>query len=324
MTERAAPGAQGSTVRNIEHGEMANVLTGGFIVPADEPTFSAQRWDALDETAFQEFDADYSSSSLDVTIQPGEAFVKGWLATDETYDIELDSFEDGQTVILAWDADAVYSDEIHESRNEADNVIVTLEQDLTVNVPYIPIWEFDTDGDGVTSAINRRVIVGTGGPGELGSQEHPLKSVYTDDLKSDDHTVSQSVLWDNLKMGDGFKYAEFGNDDFDGNIGGIIYNIDFVDIPENEPVVIIPKNEREVQSEFDRSPLTIEATVHGRAGTDTFVDRVFWAFADTIEIRSTGDGAVDRTYSLDADNNIQLEMSDSQRVLVDWKGVRVN
>jgi len=157
MTDRAAPGAQGSTVRNLEHGEAMMSTMGGFIVPADEPTYSAQRWDGLNEGNFAAFDASYSSGSLTVTIQPGEAFIKGWLARDTSTDVELDSFEDGQTVILAWDADAVYSDEIHDSREEADSVIITLEDDLTVNIPYIPLWEFGTDGDGVTSSIDRRV-----------------------------------------------------------------------------------------------------------------------------------------------------------------------
>ena len=156
MTERAQPGAQGSTMRNIEIGEATGSITDGFIVPSSDPTFSAQRWDNLNEGQFDEFDASYSSSSLTVTIQPGEAFVKGWLATDESHDVALESFEDGQEIRLGWDADSVYSDDIHTTREEADRVLIRHEQNWPDNMPYIPIWEFDTDGDGVTGAIDRR------------------------------------------------------------------------------------------------------------------------------------------------------------------------
>lgn len=156
MTERAQPGAQGSTMRNIEIGEAAGSLTDGFIVPSSEPTFSAQRWNNLDEGQFDEFDASYSGSSLTVTIQPGEAFVKGWLATDETHDVALESSEDEQEIRLGWDADSVYSDDIHDSREEADSVLIRHEQNWPDNIPYLPIWEFETDGNGVVDSTDKR------------------------------------------------------------------------------------------------------------------------------------------------------------------------
>jgi len=159
MTDRAQPGAQGSTLRNVEAGESAGSLSDGFIVPSSDPTLSAQRYNDLDENQFNEFNASWSSGSLDVTIDAGEAFVKGWLARDTQTTVTLDSFTNGQTVVVAWDADAVYvyDDSIHSNREDADRVIVTREADLpTLEVPYIPIWRFDTDGDGVTDAYDIR------------------------------------------------------------------------------------------------------------------------------------------------------------------------
>lgn len=172
MTDRGQPGAQGSTLRNVEAGESSQTLSDGFIVPSNEPTLSSQRYADLDESQYAEFNASYSSTSLDVTIEAGEAFIKGWLARDTQTTITLDDFTDGQTVVLAWDADAVYDDSIHADREEADRVIITREADLpTTPVPYIPIWEFDTDGDGVIDAVDRRDVGSTADPRYLNTQD---------------------------------------------------------------------------------------------------------------------------------------------------------
>jgi hypothetical protein len=182
MTDRAQPGAQGSTLRNIEAGESSQTLSDGFIVPANEPTLSSQRYADLDESQYEEFDASYSDSSLDVTIKAGEAFIKGWLARDTQTTVTLTDFTDNQTVVLAWDADSVYDDSIHNSREDADSVIITLESDLpTLEVPYIPIWEFDTDGDGVTDAIDERPIAES----RMGAHHVPPSFPTLDDFESD-------------------------------------------------------------------------------------------------------------------------------------------
>jgi len=180
MTDRAQPGAQGSTLRNVEAGETANSLHDGFIVPSSDPTLSAQRFNDINEGSFAEFDASWSSSSLDVTINAGEAFIKGWLARDIQTTVTLDSFTNGQTVVLAWDADAVYDDSIHSNREDADRVIVTREADLpTLEVPYLPLYDFDTDGNGVTSATDRRVI----GANTFGERRVPASFPTIDDFE---------------------------------------------------------------------------------------------------------------------------------------------
>lgn len=156
--DRAQPGARGSTNRNIEFGETTGQYTDGWIVPADEPTLSAQRYTSLDEIAFNEFDASYSDNSLTVTISPGEAFVDGWLARDVTTDISLDPDTNGQTVVVGWDPDTIYDEQQHDVRDEADRVILALENSVGLTNPVVEIWTFDTDTNGVVNATDHRDI----------------------------------------------------------------------------------------------------------------------------------------------------------------------
>jgi hypothetical protein len=156
--DRAQPGARGSTNRNIEFGETTGQYTDGWIVPADEPTLSAQRYTSFDETVFSEFDADYSSESLTVTIAPGEGFVDGWVARDSETSIELESDMKDQFIVLGWDPDAVYDDHEHSARDEADRVIVAHNRDVDSKHPTVAIWMFDTSASGVATAIDLRNI----------------------------------------------------------------------------------------------------------------------------------------------------------------------
>ena len=156
--DRAQPGARGSTNRNIEFGETTGQYTDGWIVPADDPTLSAQRYTSLDETAFSEFAASYAADSLTVTIDPGEAFVDGWLARDVSTDIDLAADTAGQTVVLGWDPDAIYDDQQHDVRDEADKVILALDDDVDPTHPTVEIWTFDTDAHGVTNVEDHRDI----------------------------------------------------------------------------------------------------------------------------------------------------------------------
>jgi hypothetical protein len=156
--DRAQPGARGSTNRNIEFGETTGQYTDGWIVPADDPTLSAQRYTSLDETAFNEFAASHTASSLTVTIDPGEAFVDGWLARDVATDIDLAADTIEQTIMIGWDPDAIYDDQQHDTRDEADRVIVDLKSNVDSTYPVVAIWEFDTDETGVVSARDVRTI----------------------------------------------------------------------------------------------------------------------------------------------------------------------
>ena len=143
--DRAQPGARGSTNRNIEFGETTGQYTDGWIVPADDSTLSAQRYTSIDETAFNEFAASYAADTYDVTIDAGEAFVDGWLARDEETTITLNADTTGQSIVLGWDPDAIYDSEQHDVRDEADQVIIDLENNVDATHPTVAIWTFDTD-----------------------------------------------------------------------------------------------------------------------------------------------------------------------------------
>jgi hypothetical protein len=156
--DRAQPGARGSTNRNIEFGETTGQYTDGWIVPANEPTLSAQRYTSLDETAFNEFDAAHTADSLTVTIGPGEAFVNGWIARDVSTDIKLEADTLEQTVVIGWDPDAIYDDQQHATRDEADTIIVENKNNADLMHPTVEIWTFDTDTNGVTNSTDHRDI----------------------------------------------------------------------------------------------------------------------------------------------------------------------
>jgi hypothetical protein len=156
--DRAQPGARGSTNRNIEFGETTSQYSDGWIVPSDDPTLSAQRYTSLDETAFNEFDAAYTTDSLTVTIDPGEAFVDGWIARDTATDLTLAPATAKQVVVLGWNPDAVYDEAQHSTRDAADEVVVSWESDVPEDTPYFLIWSFDTDDSGVVSATDHRPI----------------------------------------------------------------------------------------------------------------------------------------------------------------------
>jgi len=158
MTDRAQPGARGSSVRNIELGEGIGQASPGWIVPASTPTLSSQRYTSLDTSQYAEFDATFGAGSLDVTIAAGEAFVDGWIARDTDTTITLDASTAGQQIWLGWDASALYDSGTHATRDDADQVICRLEQNFPANEPYVPIWEFDTDGSGVTNDTDLRYV----------------------------------------------------------------------------------------------------------------------------------------------------------------------
>lgn len=158
MTDRAQPGAQRSTARNIEYGEITGQHSDGWVVPSDTPTKSSQRYAHLDETQYDEFDAVSSPSSLEVTINPGEAFVDGWLATDGESTVTLSPNTQGQKVAIGWDPDAIFDEEFHDTRDEADSVIVDLDGNVSDVTPHFVAWEFDTDANGVTGVVDHRSI----------------------------------------------------------------------------------------------------------------------------------------------------------------------
>lgn len=158
MTERVLPGASGSNLYGIEMAEAWGQYSDGWIVPATDPTKSAQRYEDIDETVFTAFEVTYSSESLTVEIGPGEAFVDGLVMLDETREVTLEANTQEQEVAIGWDPDAVYHSDEHDTRDEADRVLVELASAIDADDPSVVIWSFDTDGSGVVEARNERYI----------------------------------------------------------------------------------------------------------------------------------------------------------------------
>jgi len=187
MTDRAQIGARGSPIHTVEYGEGFGQFSDGWVVPADESTRSAQASSKIDETVLNAFDASWSSGSLTVTIDPGEAFVDGWLARDTSTDVDLAASTNGQTVFAGWDVSAVYSENEHANRDAADTVIVGLEAAFQDLDPKVPLWTFDTDGAGVTSVVDERDLGSTATPEQLRAQDVLRVPVYasTADIPAD-------------------------------------------------------------------------------------------------------------------------------------------
>ena len=110
----------------------------GFIIPnEDSPTIMAED-EGLDEAGLNEFEEDSSTDSLDVTIDGGESIVFGaYAARDVETTVTLKQGVFDQIVYLGWDS------------NDADEVIIGLEEAFDGTDPKIELYSYDTDSDGV-------------------------------------------------------------------------------------------------------------------------------------------------------------------------------
>ena len=124
----------------------------GYVVDSNATTQIAIQDNEINDNVLNEFDESHESDSLDVTIDPGEAFVFGsWVCIDTETTVTLEPDTTGQTVFVGWEV------------NEADEVIVGLGEDFTFVQGGatadlgIPLWEFDTDANGVVDVRDVRV-----------------------------------------------------------------------------------------------------------------------------------------------------------------------
>jgi len=150
MTEKANP----SINRPAEAFKTAGAIAyggsdEGFISPANQPTEISVQDGGIDESQLNAFDETSSASSLDVTIDGGEAFVFGsWLAIDTQTIVTIAASTSGQTVSVGW------------NKNGADDVIVGLDASFSSASgdadQKIPLFSFDTDGSGVTNVVDER------------------------------------------------------------------------------------------------------------------------------------------------------------------------
>ena len=155
--DRAQPGAIDSIVRNDELAQALGQFSDGWIVPGDDPTPAAQRREDVDDEALDGFDLSHSPTSLEVTVEPGEAFVDGWLLRDEPTEILLDA-DSTTDIVVGWNPDAIFNDEVDANRDEADETIVTTADAVDELHPTSVIWTVETDGDGVVAASDERDI----------------------------------------------------------------------------------------------------------------------------------------------------------------------
>jgi len=151
MTDRAQPGAIDSVVRNDELAQIFGQANGAWIVPGTEPTPAAQRRADIDETALDAFALSTSSSSLTVTVAPGEAFVSGWCARDVPTDITLPP-ETTTDIVVGWDPDAVFDPATDADRDAADRTIVATAASADELSPTAVAWRVETSASGVVSA----------------------------------------------------------------------------------------------------------------------------------------------------------------------------
>jgi len=99
------------------------------------------------------FSESHSGTSYDVTIDTGEAVVRGsYLARDVQTTLTLPASTAGITIQLGW------------RDGSADTILLGTDDGTGVGDafdpedPRIPIWTFDTDGSGVTGATDERIL----------------------------------------------------------------------------------------------------------------------------------------------------------------------
>jgi len=153
MTQRANP----SVNRPVEAFKSAGAIalaggtTDGWISPSDETSDISIQDPAINDEELNAFTENSLVDSTTVTIDPGEGFVFGsWVVKDTETEIDLAPSTSDQTVFLGW------------NNNEANDVIIGLVDDFN-NGPNdvdqrIPLYDFDTDGSGVTDVIDRRYL----------------------------------------------------------------------------------------------------------------------------------------------------------------------
>jgi hypothetical protein len=121
----------------------------GFVVDGTNPTDISVQDGGITEADLNSFAETSGGASLDVTIDGGEAFVFGsWIAIDTDTTVTLASSTTGQTVYVGW------------NKNGSDDVIVGLDGAFSSasgdRDERIPLFDFDTDGSGVTNVVDRR------------------------------------------------------------------------------------------------------------------------------------------------------------------------
>ena len=157
MTDRVQPGALGSIGYSFEMAAALGQFSDGWVQPGDESTVAAEVSSRIDPAGLNAFDITTSETSLTVTIDGGEAFVNGWLATDEPTDVTLDP--DAETTIaVGWDVGSVFDDAVHDNPDDADEVLFQPVAEFSGAEVHTELWTVTTDADGVVDVVDERTI----------------------------------------------------------------------------------------------------------------------------------------------------------------------
>jgi outer membrane protein assembly factor BamB len=150
MTDRAQPGAIDSVIRNDELAQVFDKFTDGFVIPATDPTAAAQRRPDIDETALDEFRlSGVSGGSLTVTVEPGEAFIGGWMCRDTSTTVSLPA-NDTARIVAGYSTNAIFDPQVDADRDDADKAFIQLQRNTDPEFPQSVIHRVTTDGSGVT------------------------------------------------------------------------------------------------------------------------------------------------------------------------------
>lgn len=144
MTDIVEP-SQGEASSYQTSGAIKWAAHGDWIVPGNQDYLASVA--GLTGTPLNAFGESHSASSYDVTIDTGESFIGGrWAARDAQTTVTLSSSTTGQVVYAGW------------AKASGDTVIVGKSGAFSSDDRKVAIWEFDSDGSGVTAARDRRPL----------------------------------------------------------------------------------------------------------------------------------------------------------------------
>ena len=199
--DRAQPGAIDSIVRNDELAQVLGQFSDGWIVPGDEPTPAARRREDVDHEALDAFNLTHSATSLDVTVEPGEAFVDGWVLRDEPTHIPLDP-DSTTEIVVGWNPDAIFDGKVDANRDEADEAIVDLADDVDDDHPTTVVWQVTTDSTGVSDTTDERLLGPAVDVDTVDADTVDAETVDANDVDAETVSVEDSVTVPEANEGD--------------------------------------------------------------------------------------------------------------------------
>jgi hypothetical protein len=153
----------------------------GYIIPSDETTELAIQDNSIDQTQLRAFSETHNTSSLDITIDGGEAFVFGaWVCIDTTTTVSLAQNTSNQKVFIGWD------------KNQPNNTIIGTEDKFSSTSldtdKKILLYSIDTNSNGVTNITDERQI----------GKSQTLEKLTVNNLTANDGTIDGLKIPDDI------------------------------------------------------------------------------------------------------------------------------